>query len=335
VLKEPGAQPRGFRAWRAAGGAVAGALAAALLAACGASEPQAQNLTVATGEVTPTAVPTGPTSGLAAETATGAEGSATPTTSRRNARTTPTTGRRNARTTPKPARTTVTTTVVGAHGSVPRDDLRAIVATEKSAAASAKSVHVVGTVISGGRRYGVDLTVGGDGEGVLSYDRGTIAVRRVGSDLYLSADDAFFAAHQHPELAATYHGAWMPIVPDDPAYATILPLTRVSTWARLLASAPAARARAGTAVGGVATIAVSGGTGARANVLHVAAAAPHLPLLTVSADRKDQIRFSAWNATTGSVQRPTSLRDEPDDAVVDVPSFPEETARAFSALWRG
>jgi hypothetical protein len=313
---------------------------ALVLAACGASEPKEQSLTVATEAASPSATGPGaseaaPASGLADSTGAPPMSSATPTASKH-------------RVTPKakPARVTVTKTIrvsgtaaTAKPGPKPtpapalRYDVPTVMAAERAAIAQATTVRVVGTVVNGGKKFGVDLQVGTDGGGVLSYDQGTINVRRVGSDLYLAPDDAFFTAHKHPELAAAYRGTWMPIVPADPAYANIIPLTRIATWTKLIASAPAVKAAAGTAVDGVATVAVAGGAGATANTLYIAAAAPAFPLLTVSGTMAGQIRFSAWNAAVAPGQRPAALKDEPADAIVDVPSFAEDSATAFSVLW--
>jgi hypothetical protein len=208
-----------------------------------------------------------------------------------------------------------------------------LVAGAAAAAKGASFAHVVGTVVSGNLKYGVDLYLGPDGEGTLSYDKGSISVRRIGTALYLNADDAFFAGHGHPELAPTYNGKWMHIVPADPAYANILPLTYLSTWASLVGKAPAGTVAPAT-FNGVAATAITGGTGAKANTLFVPAAGAALPLGAGSADKVDSLAFSLWNNAPLPVQVPTALIDEPADAVVDVPAFPEDTAVAFSALWK-
>ena len=208
------------------------------------------------------------------------------------------------------------------------------VAAAAAAAKGASFAHVVGKVVSKNLTYGVDLYLGPNGEGTLSYDKGTLSIRRIGTDLYLNADDAFFAGHGHPELAPTYNGRWMQIVPADPAYANILPLTHLSTWATLVGKAPAGTVATGASYNGVAATAISGGTGTKANTLFVPATGTALPLGATSADKVDTLAFSLWNNTPLPVQVPTALIDEPADAVVDVPSFPEDTAVAFSALWK-
>jgi len=251
------------------------------------------------------------------------------------------------RTTKKPS-TTVTRTVRVTSGSTttagtkattstkaPTAAVKTLVAAESAATGKATSVHVVGHVVVGGETYGVDLHLGADGDGTLIYAGGTLGIRRVGTDLYLSADAAFFTAHKHPELAAVYpEGTWMPIDPADPAYANILPLTKVSTWSALALSAPATTSAPGTPVDGKATVALKGGTGAKANTLLLPATGAALPMLTASADKIDQVEFMEWNAAVPAPTRPTALKEEPEDAVVDVPSFPEDTAVAFSKLWK-
>ena len=334
-------KPRGTRhGWGRAGAWLALVVAPAVLAACGGSEPQTQSLSVASQA--PAASPTGPTASEEAsptDTTPAQAPTDTPTSSPTRSRPVTTAPRTTSRA-PGTGRATVTRTVPGkasttapAAGATAAAAAAKVLTSARTAMGTATSAHFTGTVVSGGTSYGIDLTVGTDAEGVMRYPGGTIAVRRVGTNLYLQPDDAFFTAHKHPELAAAYQGLWMPIDPADPAYATIMPLTRLATWTKLLGSAPAARTGAGTAVDGVPTVAVSGGTGAKANTLLVPASGPALPVLTQSADRVDQVRAQDWNKTVAPVATPTGTKDEPDDALVDVPSFAEETAEAFGALW--
>lgn len=215
-------------------------------------------------------------------------------------------------------------------------DVATVVRSETDAVQGVTSLHVVGTVTTKGETFGVDMRLGTDGEGTLSFGaKGTIGVRRVGDALFLQADDAFFTAHGHPELSAPFRGKWMPIRAADSAYPNIVPLTKLANWEKLVESAPATADAAGTPVGGRPTIAVTGGTGAKANTLLLSSTAPTLPLLTQSADKLDQIQFEDWNAPVGAAQTPalTDQKHEPADELVDVPAFAEETAAAFSKLW--
>jgi len=334
-------RPRGTRhGWgRATAWLAVVAVAPAVLTACGGEDPQTQSLSVASQA--PAASPTGPTASEASPTDTAPADPATDPPTASPTRTRPvTTAPRTTSRGPASGKATVTRTVPGkasttapAAGGTAAAAAAKVLTSARTAMGTATSAHFTGTVVSGGTSYGIDLTVGTDAEGVMRYPGGTIAVRRVGTNLYLQPDDAFFTAHKHPELAAVYQGLWMPIDPADPAYATIMPLTRLATWTTVLGSAPAARTGAGTAVDGVPTVAVSGGTGTKANTLLVPASGPALPLLAQSADKVDQIRALDWNKAPAPVATPTGTKDEPDDALVDVPSFAEATAEAFGTLW--
>jgi len=328
---------------------VAGASAVVLalaLGGCASNQPEAESLTVEAGA--PSDSPTGPaaSSDAATDPATADPLAAGDTPPADVPPTSTPTHRAVVKVTAKPRpRVTVTATVragtpaPGGSGTAspsasPAVDLKAVLAAQSSALGSVTSVHVVGTVVSGGEKYGVDLQMGADGgEGVLTFAKGSLGVRRVGTKLFLNADDAFFTAHKHPELIAQYKGLWMPIDPGDPAYATILPLTQVAKWAKLATGAPATAAKAGTPVGGQATVAITGGSGGKASTLFVAAKAPVLPLLAVSADNADRLEFQDWNGTAPKVTAPTGLKDEPADEIVDVPAFAEESAAAFAKLW--
>jgi len=212
-------------------------------------------------------------------------------------------------------------------------DVKTVVAAESTALKAASSVHVVGTVTVAGEKFEVDMNVGADGDGVLNSPDGRIQVRRVGADLFLAVDDAFFTINKHPELAAAYQGKWMPIDPGDPAYANILPITQLATWTKLMAGAPVTAAAKGTAVGGTPTTALTGGTGAKSTTVLVAASGPALPLVARSGDKVDELTFTGWGSALPAVTAPTELKDEPDDTLVDVPSFAEESTKAFAKLW--
>jgi hypothetical protein len=200
---------------------------------------------------------------------------------------------------------------------------------------TATSVHVTGTVVVRKVSYRVDLRVGADADGVLGYARGSMAIRRLGTRLFLSPDDAYYLAHSHPELVTTLHGRWVEIFPDDPDYAQIMPLTRTATWTRLLAGVPATARRAGGTVGGVPTVAISGGKGAKATTTYVATAGAALPAYTRTADRLDHVAFVHWNRAVLVEAVPATLvQPEPPDGVVDIPADAVDTAGAFGAFWK-
>jgi hypothetical protein len=191
---------------------------------------------------------------------------------------------------------------------------------------------VVGTVVTAGGSFGVDLRLGGNAEGTFTYSQGTISVRRVGSELYIMGSATFFSGHGHPELVATHANKWMHIPAADPAYDNIVPVTYVSSWVTMVHSAPATAVKAAT-VGSTTMLALTGGSGGKANTVYLPVTGPARPSSVTSADGVDKLTFSQWNAGGPSVSAPTDLVVEPDDAVLDVPTFPEASAVAFSAIW--
>ncbi len=216
--------------------------------------------------------------------------------------------------------------------SVVLPTVAALLAAEATAASSATSARVVGTVVTAGGSFGIDLRLGGNAEGTFTYSQGTISVRRVGSELYIMGSATFFSGHGHPELVATHANKWMHIVAADPAYDNIVPVTYVSSWVNMVHSAPATAVKAAT-VGSTTMLALTGGSGGKANTVYLPVTGPARPSSVTSADGVDKLTFSQWNAGGPSVSAPTDLVDEPDDAVLDVPTFPEATAVAFSAIW--
>jgi hypothetical protein len=242
-------------------------------------------------------------------------------------RTTTTTKRTTSSSTTRPTTPTPTPSV-----SVTLPTVTQLLAAEASAASSATSTHVVGSVVTSAGSFGVDLRIGGNADGTLTYAKGTVSIRRVGSELYIMGSSAFFTGNGHPELVATHANKWMHILASDPAYDNIVPITYVSNWVNMVHAAPATAVKAAT-VGTTTMLALTGGSGAKANTVYLPLTGTARPSSVTSADGVDKLTFSQWNAAAPSVSTPTALVVEPDDAVMDVPTFPEATAIAFSGIW--
>lgn len=250
---------------------------------------------------------------------------ATPSSTRRTTTTRTTTTTK--RTTTKPTTPTPTPSV-----SVTLPTVAQLLAAEGSAASSAVSTHVVGSVVTSAGSFGVDMRIGGNADGTLTYAKGTIGIRRVGSELYIMGSSTFYSGNGHPELVATHANKWMHIVAADPAYDNIVPITYVTNWANMVHAAPATAVKAVT-VGTTTMFALTGGSGAKANTVYLPLTGTARPSSVTSADGVDKLTFSQWNAAAPTVSAPTALVDEPEDAVMDVPTYPEATAIAFSAIW--
>jgi hypothetical protein len=198
-----------------------------------------------------------------------------------------------------------------------------------------KTLHVVGTVVKGGVTYGIDLRVGPDANGTLSWaGGGSMTVRRVGPRLWLRPDDAYYVAHKHPELVAQRHATWVEIVPADPDYKDIFTLTRLDTWTKLVGAVPVSGRKPGATFAGTPTVALTGKTGPKGPVLYVAAKGPSFPLYVASVDKKDHLALQQWSVPfTVAEPTPAHVLPELPDAVVDVPADPVDSAAAFATIW--
>jgi hypothetical protein len=199
-----------------------------------------------------------------------------------------------------------------------------------------KTVHVQGTVRYLGKNFGIDLQVGKDSNGTLSYDKGgSIAIRRVGNQLFERPDDAYYTAHGHADLIPTRHATWIAFGPEDPDYKDAALLTQIGTWTKLLAGVPATSRKPGAVLDRIPTVALVGGRGPKGTVLYVASTGPSFPLYVLSTDKLDRLAFRHWN-TPFTVTAPSSadIRPEPADEILDIPKDPVASAAAFGAIWR-
>jgi hypothetical protein len=94
-----------------------------------------------------------------------------------------------------------------------------------SAARQARTVLLTGTVISGDAEYRIDMRLAEDGAlGEVSADGGaTFELLRVGEDLYLKADEAFWQSDDLPaelesDPAEKLDDKYVKVAPEDPAY---------------------------------------------------------------------------------------------------------------------
>jgi hypothetical protein len=235
-----------------------------------------------------------------------------------------------------PAARSVAATRSVARGPFPRLTAAQIRTRSVAAMAAARTVHVVGTVLVHGKRFGVDLQLGTDVNGTLTYQGGgSVTIRRIGSSIYLRPDDAYYTAHGHKDLIADRHATWIEIGPDDGDYAGILPLTQLRSWTALLSGVRAVSRKPSGTIGGIPTVALIGGRSAKSTVLYVATRGAALPVYVGSVDRVDHLALLQWNAAvTVNTPSQANLRPEPGDGVLDIPKDPVATAQAFGILWR-
>ncbi|MCX5399562.1 hypothetical protein [Streptomyces sp. NBC_00102] len=107
----------------------------------------------------------------------------------------------------------------------------------RAAADAAEAVHLAGTLISKDGSYTLDMRLNADGgTGSVTSKENTFAVLRVGDDLYLKADAAFWSTEQDAqngdgdaEAAKKLDGKYVKVPEDDPTYKRLRGFTEKDT----------------------------------------------------------------------------------------------------------
>ncbi|MFF7363422.1 hypothetical protein [Streptomyces sp. NPDC008125] len=110
----------------------------------------------------------------------------------------------------------------------------------RAAADAATAVHLAGTLLSKDGSYTLDMRLNADGgTGSVTSKENTFAVLRVGDDLYLKADAAFWSAEQDAqggkgadddaEAAEKLDGKYVKVPEDDPTYTRLRGFTEKDT----------------------------------------------------------------------------------------------------------
>jgi hypothetical protein len=102
-----------------------------------------------------------------------------------------------------------------------------------AAARGASAVRVSGTVTGDGQTYRLDVRLGEDGcVGEVSTEGMTFELLRLGEDLYIQADEAFWESGGIPEElesdpAEKLDGKYVRVAPEDPAYEQLAGFTEM------------------------------------------------------------------------------------------------------------
>ncbi|WP_104531111.1 hypothetical protein [Streptomyces specialis] len=105
----------------------------------------------------------------------------------------------------------------------------------RQAAVDASAVRLSGTVTSEGRSYRLDVRLSEEGGvGEVSAEGMTFELLRVGDELFLKADEAFWESEGIPEELETdpaekLDGKYVRVAPEDPAYAQLSGFTDKET----------------------------------------------------------------------------------------------------------
>lgn len=105
-----------------------------------------------------------------------------------------------------------------------------VLADAKAAATKASSVHVAGSIVSGGTPIKLDLSMaGGKGaKGSMSTSGLSFNLVRVGDTLYIQGTDAFYKHFAGAAVAQLLHGKWLKASATEGQLKSLAPLTNIN-----------------------------------------------------------------------------------------------------------
>jgi hypothetical protein len=184
-------------------------------------------------------------------------------------------------------------------GKLPPDKIQSRAHT---AAKSAPSVHLSGTVVSSGSTYTLDMRLkGGGGTGSVTSKNGTFRLLRVGEHLFVKADAAFWNQEDgqgggggSAAAADKLDGKYVKVPAGDPAYQRFSGFTDKDVLLDgLLALHGTLAADGQSEQNGVRTIRITGDKGS-GGVLDVSLEGTPYPLRLVRAGNAGTLRLSEW-----------------------------------------
>ncbi|WP_431313451.1 hypothetical protein [Streptomyces lydicus] len=187
----------------------------------------------------------------------------------------------------------------------------------RAAAQRADTVHLSGNVVSQGRTYKLDMSLAKDGaKGELTTKAAAFQLLRVGEELYLKADAAFWAGEKSgrsgaPDQAANkLGGKYVKVPAKDPVYKRFSGFTDKDTLlAGLLGLHGKLTAGARDDLDGVRTIRLTAAAGS-GGTLDVSLEGTPYPLRLRRAGGAGVVRFADWGKSV-------DLKAPPKDQVVD------------------
>jgi hypothetical protein len=184
-----------------------------------------------------------------------------------------------------------------------------VLARSAGAMKTARSVHLEGTFVGAGQTMGIDMAMTSAGSASGSIDlgtTGTMKLRRVGSTVYISGDDAFWA--QAGAQARTMRGKWLRTTTKSKGFADLVTSTSIGGWAtKMLESSGTLRRVAGPSVAGLPTVGLVDDDPKNPSTLYLAATGPAYPLLFASKDKKSRVAFTQWNTAVTAGPPPAKL----------------------------
>jgi hypothetical protein len=173
-----------------------------------------------------------------------------------------------------------------------------IVAAAKVAGDAASSVHVSGSIVSGGSpiTLNLDLLAGEGGYGQLSENGLSFEVVHIGGTVYIKGSPAFYRHVGGPAAAQLLQGRWLEAPATSGSFASLASLTDLRQLVGMTLTIQGPLAKAGTAtVGGQKVVGVS--NTARSGTLYVARTGRPYPVDVMEGGASGgQIVFDRWNA---------------------------------------
>lgn len=172
----------------------------------------------------------------------------------------------------------------------------AIFEASKAAASGATSVHISGSIISGGKPIGLDmeLLAGKGGKGKISQEGFSIKLVQVGGSVYINGSNAFYRHVAGPTAAQLLQGKWLKAPADSGELASLASLT---DFGKLITSALAHKGAlskgASTTVEGQQVIALND---SNSGTLYVAASGSPYPLeIAKKGKESGKVVFNHWD----------------------------------------
>jgi len=105
-----------------------------------------------------------------------------------------------------------------------------VFADAKAAATSASSAHVTGSLVSGGTRFTLDLSLARDkgAKGAVSVNGLAFDLVKIGDTIYIKGSDAFYRHFAGPAIAQLIHGKWVKASTTSERFRSFAPLASVS-----------------------------------------------------------------------------------------------------------
>jgi len=184
-----------------------------------------------------------------------------------------------------------------------------IVTAASDAVSGVKSVHVSGSLLSGGSPITLDLTLvaGKGGGGQMAQNGLSFRLIDVGQVVYINGSDAFWSRIGGSSAVQLFHGKWLR-APANGQFASIASLTNVQTLFNKLLSSHGTLAKGPTStVAGQKAVAVVDTT--KGGTLYVATTGQPYPVqIAKSGSQGGRIVFDRYNEST-SLSAPANAID--------------------------